>query len=70
MIFLNTLRCQMELEIKETIEHEDGSATLFIDMDEKTKTYLINLGLIQCIERGLTEVKEMHEKYPFEEPTL
>ena len=57
----------MELEIKETIEHEDGSATLLIDMDEKTKTYLINLGLIECIKNGLTEVREMHEKYPFEE---
>ena len=51
----------MELEIKETIEHEDGSATLFIDMDEETKLYLINLGLIECIKRGLTEIVALHD---------
>ena len=51
----------MELEIKETIEHEDGSATLVIDMDERTKTYLINLGLIECVKQGLVEVKKLHD---------
>ena len=51
----------MQLDIKETIEHEDGSATLLIDMDEETKRYLINLGLLECIKRGLTEIVELHE---------
>lgn len=53
----------MELNIKETIEHEDGSATLVIDMDEQTKTYLINLGLIECIKKGLVEVESLHEEH-------
>ena len=53
----------MELEIKETIEHEDGSATLLIDMDEETKRYLINLGLIECIKKGLVEVEKLHEEH-------
>ena len=53
----------MELNIKETIEHEDGSATLLIDMDEETKRYLINLGLIECIKKGLIEVEKLHEEH-------
>ena len=51
----------MELEIKEMIENENGSATLICDMDEETKLYLINLGLIECIKRGLTEIVALHD---------
>jgi len=51
----------MELEIKEMIENENGSATLICDMDEETKRYLINLGLLECIKRGLTEIVALHE---------
>ena len=51
----------MELEIKETIEHEDGSATLIMDMDEQTKAYLINYAVIDCIKKGLIEVEKLHE---------
>jgi hypothetical protein len=50
----------MELEIKETIEHEDGSATLLIDMDEETKRWLINKAIIDCIKQGLVEVEKLH----------
>ena len=53
----------MELEIKETIEHEDGSATLIIDMDEETKRFLINKAIIDCIKQGLTEIVALHEEH-------
>ena len=51
----------MQLDIKETIEHEDGSATLLIDMDEETKRYLINKAIIDCIKQGLVEIEALHE---------
>lgn len=50
----------MEMTVKETIEHEDGSATLLIDMDDKTKNYLINYAIIECIKKGLVEVEKLH----------
>ena len=56
----------MELNIKETIEHDDGSATLMIDMDEPTKRYLINYAIIECIKKGLVEVESLHEEHKTE----
>ena len=53
----------MQLDIKETIEHEDGSATLLIDMDEETKRFLINKAIIDCIKQGLTEIVALHEEH-------
>ena len=53
----------MELNVKETIEHEDGSATLLIDMDEETKRWLINKAIIDCIKQGLIEVEALHEEH-------
>lgn len=56
----------MLLDIKETIEHDDGSATLMIDMDEETKRYLINYAIIECIKKGLVEVESLHEEHKTE----
>ena len=53
----------MELNVKETIEHEDGSATLIIDMDEETKRWLINKAIIDCIKQGLVEVEALHKEH-------
>ena len=52
----------MELNVKETIEHEDGSATLIIDMDEETKRYLINYAFNDILSAALSDVEKLHEK--------
>ena len=57
----------MNLEIREIKELDNGGAELFIDMDETTKTYLINFAIIELIKRGLLEVKELHEAHIKEE---
>ena len=41
--------------------HDEGMDDFIPDMDEETKLYLINLGLIECIKRGLTEIVALHD---------
>ncbi len=53
---------KMQFEIKEMKELENGGAELIIDMDEKTKHYLLNFAIIEIIKRGLIEVKELHNE--------
>lgn len=53
----------MNLEIREIKELENGGAELIIDMDETTKTYLINKAIIDLIKQGLLEVQKMHEDH-------
>lgn len=45
----------MEISVLSIEEHDDGSATCNIDMDEETKTFLINLGFIQILKNGMKE---------------
>jgi len=51
----------MNLNILELKELENGGAELIIDMDEKTKKYLLNFAIIEIIKRGLIEVKELYD---------
>jgi hypothetical protein len=51
----------MNLEILEIKELENGGAELIIDMDSKTRHYLLNFAILELIKRGLTEVTELHE---------
>ena len=53
----------MNLEIREIKELENGGAELIIDMDEKTKAYLINKAIIDLIKQGLFEVQKLHEDH-------
>jgi hypothetical protein len=43
----------MTIEVVSMEEHEDGSATLQVDMDEETKEYLINLGFETLIRKAM-----------------
>ena len=43
----------MEIEVVTIDEHEDGSATLQVDMDEETKDLLINVGFETLIRKAL-----------------
>lgn len=43
----------MTIEVVSMDEHEDGSATLQVDMDEETKNLLINIGFETLIRKAL-----------------
>ena len=43
----------MDIVVTEVIEHEDGSATLQIDMDNETLTALLQSALLDAIKKGL-----------------
>ena len=43
----------MTINVVAIDEHEDGSATLKVDMDEETKDLLINIGFETLIRKAL-----------------
>jgi hypothetical protein len=43
----------MTVEVVSIDEHEDGSATLQVDMDEETKAMLINIGFETLIRKAM-----------------
>jgi len=43
----------MTIDVISIDEHEDGSATLQVDMDEETKDLLINIGFETLIRKAL-----------------
>lgn len=45
----------MAIEIKDYVEHEDGSATLVFDCDEDTKKHLIEAGFIYLVKKWVDE---------------
>ena len=47
----------MDIVVTEVIEHEDGSATLQIDMDNEAVAALLQSALLNAIKKGL----EIHE---------
>ena len=48
----------MDIVVTEVTEHEDGSATLQIDMDNEALTALLQSALLNAIKKGM----EMEEK--------
>jgi hypothetical protein len=42
-----------EIKVLEVSEHEDGSATLTIEMSEETRSQIFEFGFIQLIKKGL-----------------
>jgi|DEB0MinimDraft_6_1074348.scaffolds.fasta_scaffold11754_7 hypothetical protein len=43
----------MDIVVTEVTEHEDGSATLQIDMDNEALTALLQSALLDAIKKGL-----------------
>jgi len=43
------------IDIRDVVEHEDGSATLTFDCDVKTRELLVGLGLVSLLEKAINE---------------
>ena len=56
----------MKIEVVDVVEHEDGSATVTIDMCDKVKSAMISSGICHAIKAGL-EYAEENLKPPSEE---
>jgi hypothetical protein len=52
----------MDIKVLTVTEHEDGSATLVLDIDKETNDYLINYAFIDLLRKGLKEVEELHHE--------
>ena len=50
----------MKIHVENVTEHEDGSATVVFDCDEKARQTLINEGLISLLEKA---VSQQHPEY-------
>jgi len=51
----------MKIKVQQVVEHEDGSATLMVDMDAETRDYMVNYALIDIIRKGLAEVEQLNK---------
>ena len=49
-----------KIDIKDVVDHPDGSATIIFECDEEAKKALINEGLISLLEKA---VSELHPEY-------
>jgi len=56
----------MDITIQQITEHEDGSATLMLNMDSETKNCLINYAFIEMLKKGLEETIKLREGMPDE----
>ena len=52
------------IEVKDYVEHEDGSATLVVDTDKEATRMLVELGLRRVLEMA---VDKENEEYKFED---
>jgi hypothetical protein len=43
------------IDIKDVVEHEDGSATVTFDCDVKTRELLTGLGLVSLLEKAVNK---------------
>jgi len=43
------------IDIRDVVEHEDGSATITFDCDIKTRELLVGLGLVSLLEKAINE---------------
>ena len=55
------------IDIKDVVDHPDGSATIIFECDEEAKKALINEGLISLLEKA---VSEHHPEYKAMEGVL
>jgi len=54
----------MKLEVTEYIEHDDGSATMHVEMDDDAKRIMIAEGLVAVLKRSL---QYLEDDFEFEE---
>jgi len=52
----------MDIKVEMVTEHEDGSATLVINMDKETNDWLINYAVIDIIRNGLAEINKLNQE--------
>ena len=52
----------MQIEVENLVEHEDGSATATLNMDEEAKTHMINVGFIEVLKLSIREFDKKFEK--------
>ena len=52
------------IEVKDYVEHEDGSATLVVDTDKDATRLLVEVGLRRLLEMA---VDKDNEEYKFED---
>jgi hypothetical protein len=45
------------MKVVETIEHEDGSATITFDLTEEEREFLLQYGLTELIKNGVEQMK-------------
>ena len=57
----------MKIEVVDVVEHEDGSATVTIDMCDKVKSAMISSGIYHAIKAGVEYAKENLKPPPEEE---
>jgi hypothetical protein len=53
-----------KIDVKDYVEHEDGSATLVIDTDTEATRLLVEIGLRRLLEMA---VDEENDEYTFKE---
>lgn len=50
-----------KIDIKEVIEHEDGSATVVFECDDEAKQALISEGLLSLLEKAVDKHNEEYK---------
>ena len=59
----------MNIQVESIEEHEDGTATLHIDMDDETKVFLINHAVVDIIRKACELFKKDLERKANERPS-
>ena len=52
----------MEFNIVEMKELENGGAECIVEMNEETKTYLINYAILDILQKQLDNIDKLHKE--------
>lgn len=52
----------MEFKIVEMKELENGGAECIVEMNEETKTYLINYAILDILQKQLDNIDKLHKQ--------
>ena len=52
----------MEFKIIEMKELENGGAEIIVEMDDETKTYLINYAILDILQKQLDNIDKLHKE--------
>ena len=58
------------IEVKDYVEHEDGSATLVVDTDKDATRYLVEVGLTRLLEMALDKENDEYQWKEADESNL